>query len=109
MGLFTAYFTHGLNPGAQDVLLRIATQVGLDPVRASAVLQSEAYATEVREAEALITRQGIRSVPAVILNDQYLISGGQPLEGNRLDPPRKILVIFRKLHCAPSKKTLPQA
>jgi predicted DsbA family dithiol-disulfide isomerase len=61
MGLLTAYFTHGLNPGAHDVLLRIATQVGLDPGRASAVLQSETYATEVRETEALITRQGIRS------------------------------------------------
>ena len=80
MGLFTAYFTHGLNPGGHDVLLRVASQIGLDPVRASAVLKSETYATEVREAEALFSGQGIRSVPAIILNDQYLISGGQPPE-----------------------------
>lgn len=80
MRLFTAYFTHGLNPGAIDVLLHEAAQAGLDPVRASAVLQSETFAAEVREAEAIFTKRGIRSVPAIILNDHYLISGAQPPE-----------------------------
>ncbi len=80
MRLFTAYFTYGLSPGAHDVLLQEAAKAGLDPVRAHAVLQSEAYAAEVREAEAFVTGKGIRSVPAVILNDRYLISGGQPPE-----------------------------
>ena len=30
--------------------------------------------------EQLYQRSGIHSVPAVIINDQYLISGGQPVE-----------------------------
>jgi predicted DsbA family dithiol-disulfide isomerase len=32
----------------------------------------------VRQAEAFYTGQGIHSVPAVVINDRHLISGGQP-------------------------------
>ena len=35
---------------------------------------------EVREREKLYTDAGIHSVPAVIINNQHLISGGQPVE-----------------------------
>jgi len=80
MALFTAYFTHGRNPGARDVLLDCVQQVGLDTVRAAEVLDSGAYACEVREREAFYLQHGIHSVPAVILNGQHLISGGQPPE-----------------------------
>ena len=34
----------------------------------------------MREREAFYQRQGIHSVPAVIINDLHLISGGQPAE-----------------------------
>ncbi|TAK97716.1 MAG: DsbA family oxidoreductase [Aquabacterium sp.] len=61
-----------------DVLLTAVRQVGLDAARAQEVLASGAYAQEVREAERLYTSSGIHSVPAVIINDQHLISGGQP-------------------------------
>ena len=44
------------------------------------VLESGAYADKVRAVEQLYQRSGIHSVPAVIINDQYLISGGQPVE-----------------------------
>ena len=44
------------------------------------MLASDAYADEVREREAFYQRQGIHSVPAVIINDRHLISGGQPAE-----------------------------
>lgn len=57
-----------------SILLYLAEKFG-------AFLPTEpAQHTEVREAEALFSGQGIRSVPAIILNDQYLISGGQPPE-----------------------------
>lgn len=78
--LFKAYFTDGENPGAHDVLLRLAGEVGLDVQRAREILQSDAYAAETREQENFYLEQGIHSVPAVILNDRYLISGGQPVE-----------------------------
>jgi len=44
------------------------------------VLDSDAYADEVREVEQMYQRAGVSSVPAIIINEQYLISGGQPVE-----------------------------
>ena len=79
-GLFTAYFTDGQSPASHDVLVRVAGQVGLDPAQAQAVLSSDLYAAEVRTQAQFYTDQGIRSVPAVIVNDKHLISGGQPVE-----------------------------
>ena len=78
--LFEAYFTHGQNPGDTALLQRLATEVGLDATEAAAVLASDRYATEVRQAESRVHRSGIHSVPAVIIDDQYLVSGGQPAE-----------------------------
>jgi predicted DsbA family dithiol-disulfide isomerase len=62
-----------------EVLLAAVAQVGLDVSRAQAVLTSDAFTQEVRDAQAFYTGQGIHSVPAVIINDRHLISGGQPV------------------------------
>jgi predicted DsbA family dithiol-disulfide isomerase len=78
--LFRAYFTEGENPGAHDVLLRVAGEVGLDVARARQLLASDAYANDVREREQFYQSQGIHAVPAVIINDRHLIQGGQPAE-----------------------------
>ena len=43
-------------------------------------LSSDAYADEVRERAQFYLNQGVHSVPAVIINDRHLISGGQPPE-----------------------------
>jgi predicted DsbA family dithiol-disulfide isomerase len=80
LALFGAYFTEDRNPGAHEVLLDAAERVGLDRDAARQVLESDAYAAEVREAEAFYQQAGIHSVPAVIINDRHLISGGQPPE-----------------------------
>ncbi|NEX60525.1 DsbA family oxidoreductase [Noviherbaspirillum galbum] len=78
--LFKAYFTDGENPGAHEVLLRVAGEAGLDVARAKEILESDAYAEQTREQEQFYLDQGIHSVPAVIVNDRYLIQGGQPVE-----------------------------
>ncbi len=78
--LFKAYFTDGESPGSHEVLLRAAAHAGLDAVRAKAVLEGDPYAAEVRCAERFYQAQGIHSVPAVIINERHLISGGQPPE-----------------------------
>ncbi|MGA9827095.1 MAG: DsbA family oxidoreductase [Rhodanobacteraceae bacterium] len=78
--LFRAYFTDGEDIAAHDVLVRLATEVGLDSERALQVLSSDAYAAEVRAQEDFYIGNGIHSVPAVIINDRHLISGGQPVE-----------------------------
>lgn len=62
-----------------EVLLAAVQSAGLDTARAHAVLRSEAFAAEVREQQAFYTSHGIHAVPAVIINDQHLISGGQPV------------------------------
>jgi predicted DsbA family dithiol-disulfide isomerase len=78
--LLKAYHGEGRNPGAHDVLLELATQVGLPIERAREVLANNEFADEVREAERFWQEAGIQSVPAVVINRQHLISGGQPSE-----------------------------
>jgi len=78
--LFKAYFTDGQSPASHEVLARVAGEVGLDAARAREILASSAYADEVREREQFYQSQGIHSVPAVIINERHLISGGQPVE-----------------------------
>jgi predicted DsbA family dithiol-disulfide isomerase len=78
--LLRAYHGHGRNPGAADVLLELAIAVGLDARRAREVIASGAYADAVRQAERHWRERGINSVPAVVIDDQHLIQGGQPPE-----------------------------
>ncbi|HXD08223.1 MAG TPA: DsbA family oxidoreductase [Burkholderiaceae bacterium] len=78
--LLKAYHTHAQNPGAHDVLLRLAGEVGLDVEAARAVLESDQFSREVRELEARYQGLGIHSVPSVIVNDRHLIQGAHPKE-----------------------------
>lgn len=78
--LFDAYFTDGRNPSDHEVLADVAGKAGLDPVRAAAILASDEYTAEVREREKFYSAQGISAVPSVIVNDKWLIQGGQPVE-----------------------------
>jgi predicted DsbA family dithiol-disulfide isomerase len=78
--LLTAYHGRAENPGARDVLLRLAGEVGLDVERAAAILDSDAYAADVRERERFWQERGIHSVPAVVIDGRHLVSGGQPPE-----------------------------
>lgn len=80
LALFEAYFTKGENPGDHAVLARVAAEVGLDSAEAARILATGAYTDEVREREHYYQRAGINSVPAVIINERHLISGGQPPE-----------------------------
>ncbi len=76
--LFDAYFTKGQSPADHDVLVATAQAAGLDEAAAREVLTSGRYTDEVRAAEHQWQAAGINSVPAVVINDRYLISGGQP-------------------------------
>lgn len=62
------------------VLLNAVRVAGMDGEKAEAILSSDTYAQEVREREQFFQQAGIHSVPAVIINDRHLISGGQPVE-----------------------------
>jgi predicted DsbA family dithiol-disulfide isomerase len=80
LALFDAYFTHCLNPSDHDVLADVAERAGLDREEAARLLKSETYADDVRAAERFWQAQGISAVPAVIINERYMISGGQPAD-----------------------------
>jgi predicted DsbA family dithiol-disulfide isomerase len=76
--LLAACHTRSEAMGQHAVLLACAVEAGLDRERAQAVLDSDAFAQDVRERQRFYTAHGIHSVPAVIINDRHLISGGQP-------------------------------
>ena len=78
--LLVAYFTEGQDVGDREVLARVAESVGLDGDAARKVLAGHRYTEEVRGDEQFYLRAGIHSVPAIIVNRQHLISGGQPPE-----------------------------
>lgn len=80
MALLKAYHGEARNMTDPAVLAGAAEAAGLDRAEAEAVLREGRFEKEVRENEEQWTRQGITAVPSVIINDAYLIQGGQPPE-----------------------------
>lgn len=78
--LLRAYFTQGDDVSDHATLARIAGEAGLDAARAAEILASDDFTADVRAEQALFTRSGISSVPAIIIERTHLISGGQPVE-----------------------------
>jgi predicted DsbA family dithiol-disulfide isomerase len=78
--LFKAYFTDGGNPSDPVQLANIVESTGLDRSRAEAILGSDEFAKEVREEEQAWLSRGVSSVPTVVFNGQYAVTGGQPVE-----------------------------
>ena len=78
--LFVAYFSDNRNPSDPALMCELAQQVGLDPVAAAEVLSSGRYADEVRAEERLWQQRGVSSVPCIVFNERYAVSGGQPVE-----------------------------
>lgn len=80
MALFTAHFRDGRNVGDDAELVAIAAETGLDAAEAAAVLADQRFAADVRAQQQYWQEAGIHAVPAVILQQKYLLSGGQPPE-----------------------------
>ena len=78
--LLEAYHGRGEAVEQDVVLLNAVAAAGLDVAHAREVLAGDTYANEVRAAERHWQQAGIHSVPAVVINDRHLISGGQPPE-----------------------------
>jgi predicted DsbA family dithiol-disulfide isomerase len=76
--MLKSYFTEGKNPASREALLDAVNRLGLDAARAAAILDSDEYTVEVRARQRFYHAHDIHSVPAVIINDRHLISGGQP-------------------------------
>ncbi|MEH6443175.1 MAG: DsbA family oxidoreductase [Oceanospirillaceae bacterium] len=80
LALFDLYFQQSGDPSNHQQLLTVIGSVGLDIEQAKQILNSTQYEPEVRERQSFYRSQGVDSVPAVIINDKHLISGGQPAE-----------------------------
>jgi predicted DsbA family dithiol-disulfide isomerase len=78
--MLKAYFTDGRNVGDHETLLAIVGETGLDVTTARDILAAGTYTDEVRAEQDFFARQGIRAVPAIVINERHLISGGQPVE-----------------------------
>jgi predicted DsbA family dithiol-disulfide isomerase len=78
--LLQVYHGEGKSPADHAVLVEAARSVGLDADKARAVLQNGDYADEVRAEEDQFQAMGIHSVPSIIVNQRYLLTGAQPVE-----------------------------
>ncbi|SDH15579.1 Predicted dithiol-disulfide isomerase, DsbA family [Paraburkholderia steynii] len=80
LALLQAYHGDGKDPSNHDVLVEAAQSVGLDAAKARDVLSGNEYADEVRAEEQQFQAMGIQSVPSIVFNQKYLVTGGQPVE-----------------------------
>jgi predicted DsbA family dithiol-disulfide isomerase len=78
--LLRGYMSEGQAIGEHDVLVRLASEAGLDAEEVRAVLASDRYAREVREDEETAQRLGIHGVPFFVLAGKYAFSGAQPAD-----------------------------
>jgi len=76
--LFVAYMQEGQSVGDHDVLVALATDVGLDEERARAVLAANDYADDVRAEELAAREIGVTGVPFFVIGGQYAVPGAQP-------------------------------
>jgi len=75
-----AYFIDAEKIGTEDVLLRLAEEVGIARDRAQQVLSSDEFAAEVRADITEAGQIGVQGVPFFVINRKYAISGAQPAE-----------------------------
>jgi predicted DsbA family dithiol-disulfide isomerase len=78
--LFRAFFTESKHIGDHKTLVELAAEVGLDPTEIADVLESDAFAKEVRADEQEAMNLGVNGVPFFVINRRYAISGAQPSE-----------------------------
>ena len=81
LALLKSYHGQGRSPAEPEVLLDAVAEAGLDREAARKVLEDERrYAKDVRDQEHHWHQLGIHAVPSVVLNDKWLVQGGQPPE-----------------------------
>ncbi|MGJ8679039.1 DsbA family oxidoreductase [Paraglaciecola sp.] len=80
LALFDLYFQEEGNPSDHQQLIAVVDKLGLDVEKAHSILASDAFTEKVRKQQQHYQAAGISSVPAVIVNNKHLISGGQPAE-----------------------------
>lgn len=78
--LFRAYFQQGRDIGDAATLLALAETVGLDRALIARLLDSDADRDIIAAADRDARARGISGVPFFIIDQQYAVSGTQPVE-----------------------------
>lgn len=78
--LFTAYFEDGRDIGNRDVLVEIASDVGMDSALVADLLDQGEDREIIEREDALAHRMRISGVPTFIFENKYLVSGAQDAE-----------------------------
>jgi len=78
--LLRGYMSEREAIGDRDVLVRLASEAGLEADEVRATLASDRFAREVRADEALARELGISGVPFFVLGGALGVSGAQPVE-----------------------------
>lgn len=74
--LMYAYFCDNLNIGDRDVLLGIASEMGLHPAKTELMLRNNKYAQVVRDDERQAMQLEIRSIPCFIVDGNQFVGAG---------------------------------
>jgi len=77
LALFDAYFTQRLDISDPDILLNIATDIGLTEDRVRAVLADDSLSATLRGELQTFIKAGVSSVPTFIFNQRYSVNGAQ--------------------------------
>nr|WP_070959504.1 DsbA family oxidoreductase [Hyphomonas sp. Mor2] len=75
--LFEAFFSKGLDIGDHEVLVTLASEIGLDPNIVSDLLTSEADVDTVRNEQNLFRQMGVSGVPTFIALRQIAVQGAE--------------------------------
>jgi len=78
--LFKGYFTDSKNIGSHEVLIEMATAIGIDADETAEVLKNDTYADAVQADIDRAAQIGINGVPFFVINNKYGISGAQATE-----------------------------
>lgn len=78
--LFDAFFSKGLDIGDHEVLVTIASEIGLDPNIVSDLLASDADVETVRNDQNLFRQMGVSGVPTFIALRQIAVQGAESSE-----------------------------
>lgn len=79
LSIFRAFFERGEDIGKKDVLVRLASDLGLDGQALGIALEQGDFEKSVLAEKQDAQRYGIMAVPAFVAGGQMMLSGVQPL------------------------------
>jgi predicted DsbA family dithiol-disulfide isomerase len=78
--VFAAYFQQGKDIGDMEILLDIASGIGLDRDSFRSSLESDRHFPALRESRRQATSLGLSAVPSYLFEDGSVVVGAQPYE-----------------------------